>query len=291
VTPELSVVIPTFNNADVLARCLDCWRTHGTTQPVELLVIEDGCRDRTPDLLAEAASRDWGRATFRWIHTDNVHELRATNLGLRDTRAPLVMTWHDDMFLLCGWLVPELLRTFRAYEDLGLLCLSRGLRFRHVEAPIARWDDVVDWRRNESTIGPSPFNWIRLQEVDGVVRPWVVRRACLDRVGVFDEAFVPTGWDESDLAYRIRQAGWVVAVHGYERDGAYRHLLGTTFNKFGLNLDRDLANGRLFFTRWADAIRSGEARSTRSWPRRVSPAGLTATLTAAGRTLLRGIAR
>ena len=285
--PALSIVIPTFNNADVLAHCLACWQAHAATQPIELLVIEDGCRDRTPALLAEVAATEWGRTFLRWIHADNIHELRATNLGLREARAPLVMTWHDDMYLKSKWLVPELLRTFGAYEDIGLLCLSRGLLCHPVDAPIARWEDVVDWSRLESTIGPAPWNWLRLHEVDAVIRPWVVRRACLDRVGLFDEAFAPTGWDESDLAFRIRAAGWKVAVHGYERDAAFDHLGSSTFSRFSLNLERDLANGRLFFGRWAAAIQAGEGRRRRAWRRRLSAAGVAGSLAGVAQVLRR----
>ena len=65
-----------------------------------------------------------------------------------------------------------------------------------------------------------------------MIRPWVVRRACLDRVGVLDEAFVPTGWDEADLAFRIAAGRWRVATHGYERDGAFLHLGSSTFAVF-----------------------------------------------------------
>ena len=104
------------------------------------------------------------------------------------------------MFLRCRWLVPELVATFSAYPDLGLLSLSRGLNCYPVDDPIDTWEDLVDWRRLESTIGSRPLNWFRLQEVDAVLRPWVVRRASLETVGLLDERFVPTEWDEADLA-------------------------------------------------------------------------------------------
>ena len=106
-----------------------------------------------------------------------------------------------------------------------------------------------------------------------MIRPWVVRRACLDRVGVLDEAFVPTGWDEADLAFRIRQAGWRVATHGYERDGAFVHLGSSTFAKFTLNLEQDLRNGILFHQRWDNVIRSETPRVRRTWLRRPPVAG------------------
>jgi GT2 family glycosyltransferase len=269
-TPSLSIVIPTFNNVDVLGRCLESWRGFAPDEAVELIVVEDGCRDRTAEYLREQASTPWGQRCLRWVHEDNVHELRSTNRGLREARAGLVMSWHDDMFLQVRWLVRELLATFEAYEDLGFLCLSRGLICHPVDDPIETWHGLLEWRRLESTIGPAPLNWLRLQEVDAVVRPWVVRRSCLDRVGLLDEAFVPTGWDEADLAFRIRQAGWRTATHGYERDRAFLHLGSTTFNKFALNLERDLQNGLLFHKRWDETIRQDVARPRRTWPRRMS---------------------
>lgn len=269
-TPALSVVIPTFNNVDVLGRCLESWQRFAADAPVELIVVEDGCRDATTDYLRAQAATPWGQRVLRWVHEDNVHELRATNRGLREARAPLIMTWHDDMFLRTRWLVPELLSTFDGYQDLGLLCLSRGLICHPVDEPITRWEDLIDFRRLESTIGARPLNWLRLQEVDAVVRPWIVRKACLDRVGLLDEAFVPTGWDEADLAFRIRQAGWRVATHGYERDRAFLHLGSTTFAKFALNLEQDLRNGLLFHERWDDTIRTDSPRLRRTWWRRMA---------------------
>ncbi len=272
--PSLSVVIPTFNNVTVLGRCLDSWQRFAKNDPVELVVIEDGCRDSTAEFLRAQADTPWGRRTLRWIHESNVHELRSTNRGLREARAPLVMTWHDDMFLRSHWLIPELLRTFDRYTDLGLLALSRGLNCHPGGDPIKTWEDLIAHHRLEGTIGPRPLNWLRLQEIDAVIRPWVVRRACLDRVGLLDEAFVPTGWDEADLAFRIRQAGWRVATHGYERDRAYQHLGSSTFAKFALNLDQDLRNGLLFHARWDDTIRKDGDRERKTWWRTMSAPAL-----------------
>src|SRR5262245_5993440 len=263
--PRLSIVIPTFNNVAVLTQCLDAWRMNAADEPIEITVIEDGCGDDTPQHLQHVAASPWGRRHLRWVHESNVHELRATNRGLREARAPVVMTWHDDMFVRVKWFVRELLDIFDRYPDIGLLCLSRGLTCTPFDQPIVKWDDVIDWRRLQSTIGPAPRNWFSLFEVDAVIRPWAVRRACIDRVGMLDEAFVPTGWDEADLAFRIREAGWKVAVHGYERLGLFKHLGSSTFTKYSLNLDRDLANARLFYGRWDDAIRRGSSRARTSW--------------------------
>ena len=268
--PRLSLVVPTFNNVKVLRGCIESWQQFGGDEPFEIVVIEDGCRDETPAYLAEAASTPWGQRHLRWIHEGNVHELRATNRGLREARAPIVMTWHDDMFVRVPWLAREILDSFARYPEIGLLCLSRGLTCSPCDEPIATWNDVIDWRRLQSTVGPRVSNWFSLSEVDAVIRPWAVRRACLERVGVLDEAFVPTGWDEADLAFRIREAGWKVAVHGYERGCAYKHLGSTTFTKYSLNLERDMQNAQLFYGRWDAAIRAGADRARRRWRRPMS---------------------
>ena len=282
--PLLTVVIPTFNNADVLDRCLAGWERYAADQPIELVVVEDGCRDNTLQLLEERCRAPWGQRVLRWFHEDNVHELRSTNRGIREARAPLVLAWQDDMFLQVPWLVPELLRTFERYADLGLLCLSRGLNCIPVEEPIESWEDLVDWRRLQSTIGSRPLNWIRLQEVDIVVRPWAIRRSCVDAVGLLDEAFVPTEWDEADLSFRIRRGDWKVATHGYERLGAYFHLGSTTVGVLSnAYKQRVVRNGLLFHDRWDDAIRRDGARARRTWWRRPTPAGWVHTSVAAAK--------
>ena len=290
--PALSLSIATFNNAPMISECLDSWEMFAAAEPVELIVVEDGCRDETPSVLEQRSSTPWGGAHLRVVHEDNVHELRATNRGFREAKAPLVMTWQDDMFLRCSWLVPELIRTFRRYPDLGLLSLSRGLNCFPAAAPIHTWEDLNDWSRLQSSIGARPFNWMRLQEVDIVIRPWVVRRACLDQVGLLDEAFVPTEWDEVDLACRIRRAGWRVATHGYERAGAYFHLGSTTVGVLSDKYKaRVLRNGLLFHERWDDLIARDAMRSRKTWWRCATTGGWTATAAQAVRYLMPGNGR
>jgi GT2 family glycosyltransferase len=287
-TPRLSVVIPTFNNAPVLRRCLEGWQRFGGAN-VELIVVEDGCRDDTPDVLRELQGTEWGGRHLVWIHEDDAHELRCTNAGFTTARGELLMAWQDDMLLQVPWLVPELLRVFRQYHDIGLVSLSRGLLCLPLDEPIARWEDLIDWRRLQSTIGPAPGNWFRLQEVDAVMRPWLVRRACVERVGLLDEAFRPTEWDEVDLAFRIRKAGWRIATSGYERLGAYYHLGSTTISRApsAPYLEGVLRNGRLFHQRWDAVIQAEHPRARRTWMRTPGIAGWAATAVALARAIVR----
>jgi GT2 family glycosyltransferase len=285
--PALSVVIPTFNNEPVLRRCLASWRAPAAESHVEIIVIEDGCRDGTPAYLDAESRTPWGVRHLRWIHMNDAHELRCTNAGLSAARGPLIMAWQDDMFVTAPWLVPELLRIFERHSDLGLMSLSRGLDHYPLDEPIASWDNLVDWRRLRSTIGPFPGNWFRVQEVDAVIRPWIVRRACVERVGLLDEAFVPTEWDEADLAYRIRAAGWKTGTCGYERLGGYAHLGSSTLGELSAAYKaRVLKNGLLFHSRWGKIIARDHARARRTWPRPATAGGWVSTVKGVGRALV-----
>jgi glycosyltransferase involved in cell wall biosynthesis len=277
---RLSVIIATHNNLPVLTQALESWRRFAAGQPVELIVVEDGCTDGTPEFLAGLEAGGWSGPPLRVLHENDAHELVCTNRGLEAARGDVALSWHDDMFVLRAWFVPELLATFDTYGDIGLLALSRGLVFSPLDEPVRSWDDTVDWRRMRSTLGPAPLNWLRLYEVDGVMRPWAVRRACIDRVGPLDPAFRPTEWDESDLCFRIRDAGWKVATHGFERDGAYVHQLSTTYSRTPSERRQAIGfrNGSLFYERWSGAIRRDHARRRKHWIRRATGAGWMAAL-------------
>ena len=281
--PTLTVVTPTFNNEAVLRRSVDGWRRFGGSG-IEVIVIEDACRDGTLAYLKAEQETPWGRSHLHWAHEDDAHELQCTNRGFREARGALIGAWQDDMFLQAPWLVPEIVATFDAYPEIGLLSLSRGLLCLPCDDPIETWQDLSDWKRLQSTIGVGPSNWINLQEVDAVVRPWIVRRACLDTAGLLDDAFRPTEWDEADLAFRIREAGWKVATYGFERLGAYFHLGSTTLGTpSAAYYERVLRNGRIFHARWDAVIRRDHPRSRRSWRRKATSAGWMTTAAAMAR--------
>ena len=267
---RISVVIPTYNNLAILRRAVDSWRAHAADEAYEILVIEDGCHDGTAAYLTELAATAWGQKHLRWFHEEDAHELVCTNRGLSEARGTIILASQDDMFVNKSWYASELVRLFEKYPDLGLLSLSRGLNYLPCDDPLERWEDLYDAKRFWTWIGPRPLNWFRLQEVDAVMRPWAVRRACIQAVGLLDEQFRPTEWDEADLCYRIRQAGWKIATHGYERLGTYTHLGSSTLRFTDAYKAKVLRNGQLFYTRWRDVIRAEHSRVYKTWWRRPS---------------------
>ena len=289
--PALSVIIPTHNNLPVLRQCIARWERLSGTTDLELIVIEDGCSDETPKWLDALSGTGWGAAHLRCVHEDNAHEQTCTNRGFAESRGALLLVWQDDMLLDRDWLAPELLRTFARHGDLGLLGLTRGLDCHPVDRPILKWEDLTEWDRLSSTIGPAPWNWLAIQEVDFVIRPWAVRREAIARVGPLDPAFVLSEWDEADLAFRLRQAGWRVGTHGYERLGAYMHLGSSTLARSFTDTYKAqvLKNGLLFHDRWDEEIAHSHARERKTWPRAATSRAWFDAVRAAGRMLRRRV--
>ena len=268
---RLSVVIPTWNNRPVLQRALESWRKFATGQPIEIIVIADGCRDDTVEYLRSLATDPWAQQTLRWRQNEeNLNQLVSNNQGFTEARGDLILVWDDDMFLEVDWLVEELVATFDRYAEIGLVSLIRGLNVFPLQRPINEWKDLHAPDLMVSTRGPGTvWSYFRLSEVDIVVRPWVVRRAVIEKVGPLDEAFRPIEWDEADLCYRLRAAGWKAATCGYERLAAFTHLGSSTINKIPplKHQAAVLPNGQLFHQRWQPTIASEHPRQRRTWLR------------------------
>jgi glycosyltransferase involved in cell wall biosynthesis len=102
-SPSVSVVIPTCNRREVLARCLAALTRQSHTD-FEVIVVDDCSDDGTPEFLAEYAEAH-PEFTLRWL----VNETHAganpsRNRGIRTARAELVAFLDSDCIAEPQWL-------------------------------------------------------------------------------------------------------------------------------------------------------------------------------------------
>ena len=92
----LSVVIPTYNRAPVLARCLDAL---GAQDPPagEVVVVDDGSSDGTPEVLR---GHPWVKA----VRQPNGGRAAAKNTGVEAARGDVVLFLDDDVIATPGLL-------------------------------------------------------------------------------------------------------------------------------------------------------------------------------------------
>lgn len=100
--PDVSFVLPVHDGADHVAAAIDsvlAQESSGIGVIVEVVVIDDGSRDGTAEVLARYA----GNARVRVIrHSSNLGLVAALNRGLHESRAPLVARLDADDLALAG---------------------------------------------------------------------------------------------------------------------------------------------------------------------------------------------
>jgi glucosyl-dolichyl phosphate glucuronosyltransferase len=113
--PAISVVIVTYNRADLLAAAIDhvLDQDDPATPVFELLVVDNNSSDATPAIVQRACARD---ARVRYIREPRQGVSHARNSGLAAARAPIVAYTDDDVRVGRRW-VAAIARAFREYPD------------------------------------------------------------------------------------------------------------------------------------------------------------------------------
>ena len=95
--PFLTIVVPAFNEGARLGSTLESIRSYAGSKPfsLELIVVDDGSRDRTPELLAEFASRFPAMRILR--HEPNRGKGYTVRRGVLEARGEFVAFTDADL--------------------------------------------------------------------------------------------------------------------------------------------------------------------------------------------------
>ena len=91
--PKVSVLLPTYNRADVLRQAIDSIRAQ-TLEDWELIVLDDGSTDETQDVMRRYCAKDSRIHYVRQSHFGA--PARGLNLGLRLARGEYLYKQDDD---------------------------------------------------------------------------------------------------------------------------------------------------------------------------------------------------
>ena len=98
--PLISVIVPIYNVAPYLKKCLDSLKNQ-TMKQIEVICIDDGSTDGSGEIADEYKSDEW--PIFRIIHTDNHGLAAARNRGLDEARAEWIMFVDSDDWVELGF--------------------------------------------------------------------------------------------------------------------------------------------------------------------------------------------
>lgn len=199
--PEVSIIIPVFNHVDYTRLCLASIAESATRRSFEVIVVDDASTDATPMLLA-------GRSDLRVLRNErNLGFIRSCQRGAGSARGRLLLFLNNDTWVVPGWL-DALADTLDGTWGAGLvgskLVYPDG---RLQEAGGIIWNDASGWNYGRMQDPQRPeFNYLR--DVDYCSGASImIGKSLFNRLGGFDERYVPAYFEDTDLAFTVRAAG------------------------------------------------------------------------------------
>ena len=204
-TPRVSVIVPVHGRIEITRRCLVALCLAPTTVPFELIVVDDG----SPDGTAEALDTEVrGLTVVRHDYARGFNQ--ACHSGVAAARGEVVVLLNNDTEPCARWL-EELLDPFDRWPDTGMsgaqLVFPDG---RLQEAGGIVWGNGEPWNygRGRNPYAPEVAYSRQCDYVSGAAL--AIRRELWNRIGGFSPEFSPAYFEDTDLAFKVREAGFSV---------------------------------------------------------------------------------
>lgn len=205
-TPEVSIVIPVYNQFAHTRACLAALAEHPPEVPFEVIVVDDGSSDETRRELEQWTGVRYHR------RAQNGGFIAACNDGAALAAGRRLLFLNNDTVPQPGWL-DELVATAERDPAIGIvgcqLVFGDGVL---QESGGVVFSDGSGWNygRGESPNDPR-FSYLRETDyVSGAVL--LIDKALFEQVGRFDTRYAPAYYEDTDLAFAVRAAGRKVVV-------------------------------------------------------------------------------
>ncbi len=216
-TDATDVVVTVHDALEDLERCVASVLRHADAT-TRLILVNDGSGPACSDWLRQTAT---GKSNVLLLeHERNLGYTHAANSGLRRSTARHVVLLNSDTIVTAGWL-EGLVKCAESSQSIGIVGpLSNAASWQSVpdvfeatgkfavnELPVGlEVDDAARLVRSLATLAypRTPF-------VNGFC--FLIKRAVLERLGLFDEVTFPEGYgEENDYCLRARAAGFELAI-------------------------------------------------------------------------------
>ena len=210
---RVSVVVPTYNRCNSLRRLLLAL-VRQTTDDFEVVVVDDGSSDGTPEMVRDLHV---GYA-LRTVTQANAGPAAARNRGVQEARSELVLFLDDDVVP-----IPELIELHLAVHGANPRTVVIGPM-----VPPPNWSRPA-WIRWEEEMLDEQYQAMLAGEYECTPRQFYTANASLHRtafleVGGFDRTFKRA--EDVELAYRMRDRG---ATFTFLPDALVYHYAERTF--------------------------------------------------------------
>ncbi|HEU0274441.1 MAG TPA: glycosyltransferase [Candidatus Udaeobacter sp.] len=260
---EVSIIIPVFNQFRFTHACLASLQEHEGTERFEVIVVDDCSTDDT----AEAVPRMPGVVYLR--NEANSGFIASCNRGAEKARGKYLVFLNNDTLVRRGWL-EALLDTFAEEPEAGIvgskLLYPDG---RLQEAGGIIWQDGSGWNFGKFDDSAKPeYNYLRETDYCSAAA-LMIPKALFHKVGGFDSRYAPAYYEDTDLAFKVRRAGYNVLYQPLSEVVHYEGATGGTDLASGTKKHQEI-NRLVFAEKWAAELKTKPANSDMSFLRQAS---------------------
>lgn len=199
--PVVSVIIPAFNASRWIGMSLDSARAQ-TLREIEIIVVDDGSVDDTPEVVAEFARRD---SRIRLIRRENSGVGAARNVGIQAARGKFIATLDADDL----WTPTKLEKQVRRIGQCGERTAIVYCWYQHVDE---EGDELCS--HFPFTVEGEARRAIILRNFLGNASVPLFRAEALRQTGLYltrEEQGGVQGCEDWDLSIRVAEA-WEIGV-------------------------------------------------------------------------------
>jgi GT2 family glycosyltransferase/glycosyltransferase involved in cell wall biosynthesis len=244
---DVSIVIPVFNQLGYTHACLASLQAVQEQPPFEVIVVDDCSTDGTPEVIAQIPG------VVYQLNDSNCGFVASCNKGAKAARGKYLVFLNNDTVVKPGWL-NALLDTFKQERRAGIvgskLLYPDG---RLQEAGGIIWQDASGWNYGKfDDPGKPEYNYLR--DVDYCsAAALMVPQALFESAGGFDSRYAPGYYEDTDLAFKIRQAGYRVLYQPLSEVIHYEGATGGTDISTGAKKHQEI-NRSTFAEVWSDEL-------------------------------------
>lgn len=227
--PKISVIVPVYNAEKYLNRCIDSILAQTFTD-FELLLINDGSKDKSGDICDEYAAKE---SRIRVFHKKNGGASSARNVGLNNAKGEYICFCDADDFVEANWLYCFSLNMSQ-YDMVvsGFKIFKNNLLVEELKMP--ELIDKMQIIQNLEKKNITGYLWCKC-----------FKKVIIDRYHIrFNEKYVI--WEDLDFIYRYLRYANVITIC---RETTYCYFMPNLGAKYASKISFDCCESLLLSIR------------------------------------------